>query len=52
MRLGLVPTLIGSGIALEQSPEAGTVVMRGSRVTVRFGRSAEIPSVSKRSDTN
>jgi cell division protein FtsI (penicillin-binding protein 3) len=52
MRLGLVPTLIGSGIALEQSPEAGTVVMRGSRVTVRFGRSAEIASVSKRSDTN
>jgi cell division protein FtsI (penicillin-binding protein 3) len=52
MRLGLVPTLIGSGIALEQAPEAGTVVMRGSRVTVRFGRSAEIPSVSKRSDTN
>jgi len=40
MRLGLVPTLIGSGIALEQSPEAGTVVMRGSRVTVRFGRTA------------
>jgi len=52
MRLGLVPTLIGSGIALEQAPEAGTVVMRGSRVTVRFGRSAEIASVSKRSDTN
>jgi cell division protein FtsI (penicillin-binding protein 3) len=40
MRLGLVPTLIGSGIALEQSPDAGTLVMRGSRVTVRFGRTA------------
>ncbi|MGA7913736.1 MAG: penicillin-binding protein [Candidatus Acidiferrales bacterium] len=40
MRLGLVPALIGSGVALEQSPEAGTVVMRGSRVTVRFGRTA------------
>ncbi|MFY9803172.1 MAG: penicillin-binding protein [Candidatus Acidiferrales bacterium] len=40
LRLGLVPALIGSGVALEQSPDAGTVVMRGSRVTVRFGRSA------------
>jgi cell division protein FtsI (penicillin-binding protein 3) len=40
MRLGLVPELIGSGVAVEQAPEAGTVVMRGSRVTVRFGRTA------------
>ncbi|MGA8674772.1 MAG: PASTA domain-containing protein, partial [Candidatus Acidiferrales bacterium] len=39
-RLGLVPELIGSGVAVEQSPEAGTIVMRGSRVTVRFGRTA------------
>jgi cell division protein FtsI (penicillin-binding protein 3) len=36
--LGLVPSLIGSGIALEQFPEAGTIVARGSRLTVRFGR--------------
>jgi cell division protein FtsI (penicillin-binding protein 3) len=40
LRLGLVPALIGSGVSLEQSPQAGTVVMRGSRVTVRFGRNA------------
>src|SRR5579863_4882838 len=40
MRLGLVPELIGSGVAVEQSPDAGAVVMRGSRVTVRFGRTA------------
>jgi cell division protein FtsI (penicillin-binding protein 3) len=40
MRLGLVPELIGSGVAVEQSPDAGTVVMRGSRLTVRFGRTA------------
>jgi cell division protein FtsI (penicillin-binding protein 3) len=39
-RLGLVPSLIGSGLALEQSPEAGTRVLHGSRVTVRFGRAA------------
>jgi cell division protein FtsI (penicillin-binding protein 3) len=37
-RLGLVPSLIGSGVALEQSPEAGTRMVRGSRVAVRFGR--------------
>jgi cell division protein FtsI (penicillin-binding protein 3) len=37
-RLGLLPSLIGSGVALEQSPEAGTRVTRGSSVTVRFGR--------------
>ena len=30
-RLGLIPSLLGSGVALEQSPEAGTHVMRGSR---------------------
>lgn len=37
-RLGLVPTLIGNGIALQQFPASGTSVLRGSQVTVRFGR--------------
>jgi cell division protein FtsI (penicillin-binding protein 3) len=37
-RLGLIPSLLGSGVALEQSPEAGTRVIRGATVTVRFGR--------------
>ena len=40
-RLGLVPSLIGSGVALEQSPESGTSVLRGSCLTVRFGRASE-----------
>src|ERR1700723_3354156 len=39
-RLGLIPSLLGTGVALEQSPEAGTRVIRGSTVTVRFGRAA------------
>ena len=39
--LGLMPALIGSGVAVEQSPEAGARVARGSRVTVRFGRAGE-----------
>jgi cell division protein FtsI/penicillin-binding protein 2 len=36
-RLGLAPSLIGNGIALDQFPEPGTQVARGSRITVRFG---------------
>jgi cell division protein FtsI (penicillin-binding protein 3) len=47
-RLGLVPSLIGNGVALEQSPDARTRVMRGSKVTVRFGRAvAEVRSASR-----
>jgi cell division protein FtsI (penicillin-binding protein 3) len=41
-KLGLEPALIGSGIALEQFPSAGTQVVRGSRLTVRFGRPGEL----------
>jgi cell division protein FtsI (penicillin-binding protein 3) len=41
-RLGLIPDLIGSGVAVEQSPDPGTRVQRGSGVTVRFGRAAAI----------
>ena len=37
-RFGLVPMLIGSGVALEQSVDAGSQVLRGTRLTVRFGR--------------
>jgi cell division protein FtsI (penicillin-binding protein 3) len=41
-KLGLTPSLIGSGVAVEQVPAAGTQAMRGTQVTVRFGRPAEI----------
>ncbi len=40
LRLGLNPVLVGTGIAVEQIPEAGASVRRGGRVTVRFARSA------------
>jgi cell division protein FtsI/penicillin-binding protein 2 len=43
-RLGLIPDLIGSGVAVEQSPDPGTRVQRGSGVTVRFGRAAAMLS--------
>jgi cell division protein FtsI (penicillin-binding protein 3) len=51
-KLGLAPTLIGTGIALEQFPEAGAQVQRGSQVAVRFGRPAELESASLRRGGN
>jgi len=41
LRVGLSPVLIGTGVAVEQKPEAGERLRRGSRITVRFARSAE-----------
>ncbi len=51
-RLGLVPSLIGSGVALEQYPSAGTQLMYGSQVMVRFGRPGAALSRSSRGDEN
>jgi cell division protein FtsI (penicillin-binding protein 3) len=36
LRLGLDPVLVGSGVASEQTPEAGRKVRRGTKVTVEF----------------
>jgi len=44
VKLGLNPILVGTGIAKEQSPPAGTMIRRGSRVTVRFARDAVLIS--------
>ncbi len=51
-KLGIAPRLIGNGFAVEQAPEAGTVVPRGSEVTVRFGRAAAklVPASAARAD--
>ena len=46
--LGLEPMVLGNGVAVEQSPEAGTQLARGSRLTVRFGRAAELLPVASR----
>ncbi len=51
-RLGLMPSLIGNGVAVEQFPAAGAQVLRGSRVTVRFGRPGEVVPVSAPGDGN
>jgi cell division protein FtsI (penicillin-binding protein 3) len=37
LRLGLDPVLVGSNLAADQSPAAGAMVKRGTRVTVQFG---------------
>ena len=37
LRLGLNPILVGSRLASQQSPAAGSKVRRGSKVTVQFG---------------
>jgi cell division protein FtsI (penicillin-binding protein 3) len=37
LHLGLEPLLVGSNLAIEQHPEAGTQVRRGAKVTVQFG---------------
>ena len=42
LKLGLSPVLVGTGLAKEQSPEAGATVRPGSRVLVRFARSAKM----------
>ncbi len=47
-KLGLTPVLVGNGIAVDQSPAAGSRVVRGSRVTVRFARSAGLVPASNR----
>ena len=51
-RVGLVASLIGSGVAVEQFPGAGSLVPQGSRVTVRFGRPGVLLSSSARGGQN
>jgi cell division protein FtsI (penicillin-binding protein 3) len=41
LRSGLEPVLVGSGLALNQSPAAGAKVRRGAKITVQFGAPAE-----------
>lgn len=45
-RLGLTPILVGDGVALDQSPDAGTKVLPGAKVIVHFGRGADASGTS------
>jgi cell division protein FtsI (penicillin-binding protein 3) len=47
VRLGLDPVLVGSRVALEQTPAAGAKVRRGTKITVQFGGSAARPGKSR-----
>jgi cell division protein FtsI (penicillin-binding protein 3) len=40
LRIGLDPVVVGSNLATDQTPAAGTQVRRASRVTVQFGTPA------------
>jgi cell division protein FtsI (penicillin-binding protein 3) len=51
-RLGLVPSLVGSGVALEQYPDAGVEVVHGTQVMVRFGKPGTVLSKLSRGDQN
>jgi cell division protein FtsI (penicillin-binding protein 3) len=50
-RLGFIPVLVGSGVALKQSPPPGTKVRPGTRVTVQFGRAAPAPPTPQKTST-
>jgi cell division protein FtsI (penicillin-binding protein 3) len=41
LRSGLEPVLVGSGLAVNQSPAAGAKVRRGAKITVQFGAPAQ-----------
>jgi cell division protein FtsI (penicillin-binding protein 3) len=52
LRLGLEPVLVGSGLAVEESPADGAKVRRGAKITVRFGSSEEAAKVIKANARN
>ena len=47
LRLALNPILIGTGVAIQQSPAAGSKVRRGTKVSVEFGE-APVHSVKSK----
>ncbi len=48
VKLGLTPVLVGTGIAVEQSPDPGVMIRRGSRITIQFARDASLISAAAR----
>jgi cell division protein FtsI (penicillin-binding protein 3) len=48
MKLGLIPVLVGSGIAVDQSPEPGVMIRRGTKITIQFARNASLISAAAR----
>ncbi|MHB8500210.1 MAG: penicillin-binding protein [Candidatus Acidiferrales bacterium] len=52
LRLGLDPVLVGSNLAMDQSPAAGAKVRRGAKITVRFGTPLEKKSKPRPGNRN
>jgi cell division protein FtsI (penicillin-binding protein 3) len=50
LRLGLSPAPVGAGVAIDQSPPAGTHVRPGSRIVVRFAASLGTRAISDNSN--
>jgi len=48
LKMDLVPVLVGTGVATEQSPEPGAPIGRGNRITVQFTRGAGLMSAAAR----
>jgi cell division protein FtsI (penicillin-binding protein 3) len=47
LTLGLEPVLVGSGLAVDESPADGARVRRGAKITVRFGTPEEAARASR-----
>jgi Trk K+ transport system NAD-binding subunit len=47
-KLGVTPILVGTGIAAQQFPDPGTMIRRGSRITVQFARDPSLESTAVR----
>jgi cell division protein FtsI (penicillin-binding protein 3) len=47
LRLGLEPVLVGSGLAVDESPSDGAKVRSGAKITVRFGLPEEAAKAMK-----
>jgi cell division protein FtsI (penicillin-binding protein 3) len=52
LRLSLDPVLVGSSLATDQAPAAGSQVRRGARITVQFGTPAKPRSAVKFTKTS
>jgi cell division protein FtsI (penicillin-binding protein 3) len=48
LKMGLVPVLVGTGTATEQSPEPGATIRRGNRINVQFSRDTSLLSAAAR----
>jgi cell division protein FtsI (penicillin-binding protein 3) len=48
LKMGLAPSLVGTGVAVEQSPEPGVMIRRGGRITVQFARDATLLAAAAR----